>query len=251
MAPPAGRLQGKQCRGLWGWRRRGMQNSSNRFRLADGGGGGARTFCGGGRLRSPEQEQWLHRAWTRDATPAAGAGEVRTLQNLRARGPYHPPAPAGAGAHPRLAPAPTCDRSQHQRLGRLRGQRGRRAGGLPSGLQDELRGTTHVAGVLEQLGGAAARNAARYVASPAAARHGAAARSWTEVRGLACRCAVSQVGFLTNMTPNLLFCSCCLSADLAEGMRGSGARNCRATTCRARHTLHAHTPPTVLKKTVV
>ena len=34
-----------------------------------------RTFCGGGRLRSPEQEQWLHRACQWPAAPAKRAAE--------------------------------------------------------------------------------------------------------------------------------------------------------------------------------
>lgn len=57
--------------------------------------GGARTFCGGGRLRSPEQEQWLHRAWMRAPAPVAGDGEAWRLQNWRAEDPTTRPSACG------------------------------------------------------------------------------------------------------------------------------------------------------------
>lgn len=51
-------------------------------------GGGSCTFCGGGRLRSPEQEQWLQRHCVWPAAPAAERGDVR-LGQQRAERPYH------------------------------------------------------------------------------------------------------------------------------------------------------------------
>lgn len=57
-----------------------------------------RTFCGGGRLRSPEQEQWLHRACQWPDAPAERAAE----RSGRAGGapkdpttPFRPCKPAG------------------------------------------------------------------------------------------------------------------------------------------------------------